>query len=186
MMRVPAWESALSLNRAAITVSKNSARANSFMSTALFNAYKEENDRNRQQQLLAEATPYANKAVEIHPTYYNGHLMKIGIASEKYKMTNNLDQLLSDFKNTISYRPDVPFIKTFLEYVNKVGDKNKLLSFYEDVGVNLLIDQQQKYDWALFYLNLGLQVDPSDPRIRSGLRKAYTAKGQLDRANQYK
>ena len=186
MTRVPVWENALTLNKAAITVSKNSARANSFMSTALFNAYKEEKERSRQIRLLDEATPYAHKAVQLHPSYYNGHLMKVGIASEKYKMNNDLDQLLADFRNTIIYRPDVPFVKTFLEYVNKVGDKNKLLAFYEDVSVNELIDRQQKYDWAIYYLNLALQVDSSDPRIRSGLRKAYTAKGQLDRANQYR
>ena len=62
MTRVPVWENALTLNKAAITVSKNSARANSFMSTALFNAYKEEKDRSRQIRLLDEATPYAHKA----------------------------------------------------------------------------------------------------------------------------
>jgi len=154
--------------------------------TALFNAYKEEKDRNRQLDLLNEATPYANKAVEIHPSYYNGHLMQVGIVSEKYKLNRDLDELLEGFKRTIIYRPDIPFIKTFLEYVNKSEDKNKLLAFYEDVGVRLLIDKQQKYDWAINFLNLGIQVDPNDPRIRSGLRKAYTAKGQLEQANQYR
>ena len=39
--RVPDWENALTLNKSAIKVSKNSARANSFMATALYNDYKE-------------------------------------------------------------------------------------------------------------------------------------------------
>ena len=38
--RIPDWENALTLNRSAIKVSKNSARANSFMATALYNDYK--------------------------------------------------------------------------------------------------------------------------------------------------
>ncbi len=186
MTRVPAWENAVTLNRAAIKVSKNSARANSFMATALFNKYKEETNNDVKMNLLREAEPYARKATEIHPNYYNGHLMRVGIAAELYKYDRNLDNLLSSFKEAIKYRPDVGFIKTYLEYVNKTEDKNKLLSFYEDVSVNVLIDQQQKYGWAITYLNLGMSVDPNDPRIRSGMRKAYTGLGQIENANKFR
>jgi len=186
MSRVPDWESALTLNKAAIKVSKNSARANSFMSTALFNEFKTVSDPTKKMQLLNEAEPYARRAVQIFPSYRNGHLMKVGIAAEKHKLDNDLDALLKQFRSTIEYQPGIPFIKSYLEYVNRIGDKNKLITFYEDVGVRLLIDKQQKYKWALHYLNLAMQVDPNDPRIRSGLRKVYTAMGQLDKVNQYR
>src|SRR5690606_34064443 len=40
--RVPVWENAMTLNRAAIAVSPNSARANTFMTTALYKEYQQE------------------------------------------------------------------------------------------------------------------------------------------------
>ena len=48
--RVPAWKDTFSLNSAAIKVSKNSARANLFMGTAIFNLHLEESDPQRKKQ----------------------------------------------------------------------------------------------------------------------------------------
>lgn len=186
MTRVPVWESELTLNRAAIKVSKNSARANSFMATALFNKYKEESDINKKMQLLQEAEPYAVKAIDIHPMYYNGNLMRVGIAAEKYKYNKSLKGLLDDFLTVVDKRPDVEFIKTYLEYLNPREDKNLLLDFYKSAAGDILINQQRKYDWAIYYLNLALQVDPNDPEIRSLMRKAYIGLGQPEKANKYK
>jgi len=60
-----------------------------------------------------------------------------------------------------------------------------LLQFYKEVGVDILIEQG-KYEWAINYLQLGLQVDPNDPAIRSGLRKAYMGLGKPELANRYR
>jgi len=169
--RLPAWESALTLNREAIKVSKNSARANSFMSTALFNSYLKTTDQNEKIKLLTEAKPYADKAVEVHPTYFNGHKMRVGIASELFKIDRNLDNLLIAFKETLIHRPDIPFIKTFLEYVHRFEDQEKLKAFYKDVCINELMVKQQNYQWAGYYLNLAMQLDASDPQLNKALRK---------------
>lgn len=184
--RVPAWENAMTLNRAAIKVSKNSARANSFMATALFNQFKVETNRDKKIALLNEAEPYAKRATEIHKNYFNGYLMRVGIAAEQYKFDRNLDALLAEFKESMTMRPDIPFVKEYLEYINPIEDKNKLLAFYEDICVNIMIDQQQKYQWAINYLSLAVKVDPNDPRIRSGLRKAYTGLGDLEKAARFR
>ncbi len=184
--RVPAWKSELSLNKAAIKVSKNSARANSFMATALFNEYKKENNTDKKKKLLLQAEPYALKATEIHPNYYNGHLMRTGIAAEKYKYDRNLDNLLSEFTETIKIRPDVEYVKTYLEYLNSRADKNKLIDFYLNASENILIKQQRKYDWAVFILQIGLKVDPNEPRLRRAMRTAYTGLGRPEMANKYR
>ena len=132
LTRVPAWKNELSLNQAAIKVSKNSARANSFMATALFNEYTRTTDKLQQKQLLERALPHARKATEIHSTYYNGYKMQIGVAAEIYKKDRNLDALLRDFKPAMINRPQISFLKKFLEYINGREDKNKLMAFYKD------------------------------------------------------
>jgi hypothetical protein len=95
--RVPVWKDALSLNQAAVAVSSNSARANSFMSTALFEKYKETINPNaykdltpQQKDLLKQTEYYANKAVSIVPDYQNANLMLIGVASEIYKSEKDI------------------------------------------------------------------------------------------------
>ena len=185
-LRVPAWENELALNTAAIKVSKNSARANSFMATALFNKFKTTTDPQEQQRLLDQAGPYAKKSVEIHGVYYNGNLMRIGVASEQHKRNRDTKALLDEFLEVIQYRPDVDFIKTYLEYINPREDKNVMLNFYKKAAGDILINETQKYDWAVFYLQLGMQVDQNDPELRSLMRKAYMGLGKPGQAQQYK
>lgn len=178
MSRVPAWESELTLNQAAIKVSKNSARANSFMATALFNRYKEITDTAEKKRLLAEAEPYALKATKIHPTYYNGYLMRCGIAAENYKYDRNLEKLLAEFKAIMMVRPDVEFIRTYLDYLNSRADSSKLMAFYKDAFIGGLLEQQRNYSWAIQYLKLATSLDPNDPDIKDAIRRAYSGLGQ--------
>ena len=184
--RVPAWESELSLNNTAIKVSKNSARANSFMATALFNEYKKTNDRARQKQLLERALPHARKATQIHPTYYNGYLMQVGVAAELYKQNGNLDALLKDFKPAMIYKPQISFLEEFLNYINDREDRNKMMSFYKDVCITNMIDKRQDYKWSIKYLSMAYKMDPNDPEIRRGLRKAYLGLGNVEYANRFR
>jgi tetratricopeptide (TPR) repeat protein len=183
--RVPVWESELALNSAAIKVSKNSARSNSFMATALFNEYKTTQDNATKLSLLQRAEPYAEKAIEIHPTYYNGNLMKVGIAAELHKMNRQLDPLLNTFLEAGTIRPDIGFLKQYLEYINDREDKNKMLGFYADLA-NGLINQHQRYDWAISYLQMAMQIDPNDPEIRRLIRKAYIGLGRPQEAENYR
>lgn len=184
-LRVPAWESELTLNTAAIKVSKNSARSNSFMATALFNEFKQTTDRTQKKALLDQAQPYAQKSVEIYPNYYNGNLMRAGIAGELHKMDGDLDKLLAEFHAIMMHRPDVGFLTEYLDYIGPRSDQNKILTFYKR-SVNMMMDRQQRYDWSVKFLNSAMKLDQNDPEIRSLMRKAYTGLGQLENANQYR
>ena len=184
--RVPVWESELELNKAAIKVSKNSARANSFMATAYFNRYKESTIRDEQKELLALAEPYARRAVELYPGYLNGNLMVAGIAAENYKMNRDLPKLLDEFKAIMLRRPDVDFLTTYLEYLNDRGnDLDLLSSFYLDAG-NAILSQTNFTTWAAHYLLMGNKIDPQNQAIRAALVQAYSRMGRQDLANQYR
>jgi len=186
--RVPVWESELALNTAAIKVSKNSARANSFMATALFNKYKTNVNNADKKALLEQAKPYADKAVEIHPTYLNGNLMRAGIAAEQYKMGGSAQDLFNTFKQIIRKRPDVNYLTTYMKYLNGSSrvDHNELLQFYYEAADQILLREERNYSWAIHFLQIGLEIAPNDKRIKKGLVDALTALGRPNDAAAYK
>ncbi len=182
--RVPVWENALTLNSAAIKVSKNSARANSFMSTALFEEYKITSDRAKKEELLNQAAPYVIKALSIYPNYYNGNLMRAGIAAEKYKLDRNLENLLAEFFEVSKSRPDVDFLTEYLNYLNDRADINTMNNYYINVG-RTLIAQRKNVTWAVHYLLMGNNLDPNNPDIKSLLVQGYTLTGRPEDAAKF-
>ena len=180
--RIPAWKDPLSLNSAAIKVSQNSARANCFMATALFNKYQATKDRNEKIALLNQAEPYALRSVEIHPNYYNGNSIKAGVTAERYNHDKDLELLLMRFREIISLRPDVPYVATYLEYLHNRVPKNRLVTFYKNTAIDILLNQKKDYRMAIRYLHMGLQLAPNNPDFRRGMRTAYTGLGQPEKA----
>jgi len=183
LFRVPVWENALTLNEAAIKVSVNSARANSFMGTALFNQYKETQDFNQKRALLNQADIYVSKAVNLLPNYGNANLMKAGIAAEKHKMDGNINALLSAFKEVIKVKPSIGFVSEYLEYINLRNNPKIMIAFYLDVS-NTLVNQN-KPTWAIHYLNFAYGLDSSHPQVKQRLASAYTAIGNPQEAQKY-
>lgn len=186
-IRVPDWTNAMTLNKSSLKVSKNSARANSFMSTALFEEYKVTADPQKKIALLTEALPYAKKAIEIIPNYYNANLMAVGIAGELHKLDGDLTKLFSVFEPCITNRPNIQFTTDYLKYINPiVSDRNAMINFYVKVGQNLM--QKNNVDdtkWAIHFMRLGLEVDPENKILNNNIYKCFTTLGDLDQARQY-
>ncbi len=187
-LRIPVWQDAFTLNSAAVKVSKNSARANSFMATAYFNNFQATQDRATKIQYLNEGSVYADQALRIIPGYSNANLMKVGFAAEKYKMgENNLDQLLATFKEVIAVAPQIGYITEYCKYLNGGrADSQKLVDFYYDVGYNVLFKQKRINDWAVHYLTMGNELDPNNANIRSAIYQGYMALGNPTAAEKYK
>ena len=184
--RVPAWESALTLNQSAVKVSVNSARANSFMATALFEEFNVTNGREEKIRLLNEANIYADRALNVFPTYSNGNLMKAGIQAELFKLNGDLDALLQTFTEVAAVQPQIGFLTQFCEYLNGSRDANTLIDFYYNLGYNVLYKRKANYPWAIHYLNFGYSLDSSNPNIRKALFEAYTAAGNPQKAQEYR
>lgn len=183
--RVPVWENALSLNKAAVKVSKNSARSNSFMATALYNKYQESQDREEKKKLIYEAEVYANQAVKILPAYKNANLMKVGVATEVYKYDNDLDKMLNTFKEVIKVRPDIDHIKNYIEYFSNRGYNAKVMRFLHESATQILMPQG-RYDWAVYYLNFAYAMDSKDARILEAMAVCYQASGNPEAAANYR
>ncbi len=182
--RVPVWENAMTLNRAAVTISKQSARANSFMATALFNTYKETSDRSEQQRLLEEAQVYVNKSLDILPDYSNANLMAAGVAAELYKFDNDLNALLESFTKIWTRNPSISYITEYMNYLKggRANDRT-ILDFYARVGEALR--KKGEYKWALHHLTTAHQMDPNYVPVRKVIASTYRSAGDENNARKF-
>ena len=197
-MRVPVWKDALSLNQAAVAISSNSARANSFMATALFDKYKETLMPNavktlteEQRNLLGWTEFYANKSLEIVPDYSNANLMLMGVITERFKSSNDIQSYVKNMKPCIIRRPDTPFIKEFSDYLKgRHEHQDALFNLYLEAGQELTKVRDKRNTWAINYLNYAYEIHPDNKAVNQALATAYglmgnTAESQRfqDRAN---
>lgn len=181
--RIPAWKDEMSLNRAAIKVSTNSARANSYMAYSLYQAGLQTNDQAQRKQLYEEAMPYVNRALEIYPSYSDAVTCKSGLVAGLYQMDGNLDKLLEEFYQLLKAR-HVSFLDQYMIYLNGRGNQTKLIQFYHEAGFQLLAEEQKNYPLALQYLNYGLQIAPNNLQLLQDLATVYLLTGQYNNAIQ--
>lgn len=182
--RIPAWKDEMSLNRAAIQVSTNSARANSYMAYSLYQAGLQTNDQAQRKQLYEEALPYVNRALEIYPSYSDAVTCKGGLVAGLYQMDGNLDKLLDEFYHLLSAR-HVSFLDQYMVYLNGQADRNKLAQFYHRAGFQLLAEEQGNFPLALQYLNYGIQIAPNNVQLLQDIAAVYLATGQYSNAIQF-
>jgi len=176
IVRVPVWKDALSLNRAAVKVSKNSARANCFMGTALFNKYLVSDNDDDKKAYLNEANTYITKSVGLYPKYLNGNIMSAGIAAEAYKFHRNIPQLLEEFEKVIRRRPDTGYIHEYCTYLNGRGSNvTDLTQFYLKIGRDVLANELNNHKFAAKFLGYGHELDPNNRAINQALYLSYTA-----------
>ncbi len=188
-VRVPAWKDALSLNSQAVLVSENSARANCFMATALYELGRDTSDMAERQKAYKEAEFFAQRSLKIYPAYLAANQIESGLAAERYNVSHDLPKLLEEYTNIIRAKPQTEYVRQYLDYLNSRADVTQLTDFYYKVGYEILVKEKAMYPWAVTYLQLGEKIAPNDPRILFGLGKAFyfggdQVKGQdyLDRA----
>jgi tetratricopeptide (TPR) repeat protein len=185
-VRIPVWKDTLSLNTAAVKVSKNSARANCFMGTALFQKAQKIKHPDEKRALVRQAEIYIDKSLSIVPDYLSANQMKSGVLAEYYRIDRDLDKLLAGFAEILERRPGVEYVAQYCEYLNERDvDVRKLLNFYYHVGYEILTLRSRRYDYALKYLSYGYLLDPSDARINFGMGKAYIGFGDPQRSQMH-
>lgn len=182
--RVPAWKDALSLNGSAAMISPESARANCFMSTALYELGKDTTAEEKQ-KIFEEAEFYVDRSLKIYPEYLSANQMKSGFVAERYLVHHNLQQLLDEFTAILKVRPQVEYIQQFMEYLNGREDPVALTDFYYKIGYELLSKEKGLHPLAITYLKMGEKLSPNDPRILYGLGKALYIGGDQVQGTQY-
>jgi hypothetical protein len=184
-VRVPVWKDALSLNEAAVAISSNSARANSFLATALFEKFKVTENIEEKRKLIDRTEKYAQKAVDILPDYLNGNLMVLGVVSERYKFDRDIKKYIEGIRPVILRRPDIGFIKEFSEYL-KGSHNTELFPFYLEVGQELMKFNDMRRNYSIDFLKYAYEIQPANKQVNIALGQAYEINGNAAEAARFK
>lgn len=186
--RVPAWKNKLSLNAAAIKYSANSARANCFMATALFEEFQLEKDEAKKKAMLVDINKYINRSLEIYPDYYSALQMYAGVVGANYVADKNLDNALAGFYKILSRRTTITYVDQFLEYLEKMPDtdKKKIADFYFDLGYKVFYKEKKFYNNAAKYLDKALKYNDLDPKANYAMAIVMSEIGDYAKSDQFK
>jgi len=168
--RVPDWKDAFSLNSAAVKYSPNSARANLYMSTALFkNFYKQETNSQRKTEYLNEIQSYVDKSLLILPTYASALTMQVIVSVERYnKGGGSISQLYEEFKQVIYVKGEDANIYRYLDHLGG-RDVRAITDFCHHIGYETFMQRSRNPQLALKYINIGLKFAPNDPVLLQDL-----------------
>jgi tetratricopeptide (TPR) repeat protein len=194
--RLPDWGSYVSLNSSAVEYYPTSARSTLFMGTALFNEAMAMSDPQQKLKTLKEAEDWIDKSLAVFPTYgnqntrtfkyYNAYKMKAGVASEIYKLERQLQPLLDVFLFVGKDKPHIPYLLEFLTYINRRSpDKARMEDFYHRLAYQELAVKQQKLNFAMNYLEKGLEYMPNSARLLYDKGRIYQMAGQQAEAQRF-
>jgi len=184
--RLPAWKNGFTLNSEAIKVSKNSARANVFMSTAYFEQYKESNDPEEKRRLLDVAQPFVDRALEIHPSYSDGLTMLSGIAAERFRDDGQMEPLLDALFRVGQHRPGHTFFNQYLDYLGGQRHRDvRMEQFYIDLAYKYHLLEIGNVEQALYLLSKAIAQQPNSAKINLATSRALERKGDTQRASEY-
>ena len=139
LVRLPDWKTVESLDRSALKVSPNSARANHFFGILIWGknylTLPANAEPARRKAVLDSLKPYFDKALQILPSYNSANSMKAGVAAEYHKLDNNYPALIKAFEEVNLTGTYEKFILEYLHYVNKrvnnLKDAKLLEAFYK-------------------------------------------------------
>jgi hypothetical protein len=185
--RLPAWKDTLSLNMAAIEVSTQSARANLFAGTALYNEKALKMERGEEKKaVLLEARNYLLKSLAIHPSYQDALSMLGGVAGAIYDIDRQVEPLLEDFSKVLENRPMDPYVYSFLEYLNRsLGPAKVLQDFYFAKGYTFFQTEKYNSNAAMKMIQLGLSVNPNNAELLWSMAQINYRMGNKNEGDRY-
>ena len=184
--RVPDWKNRMTLNLSGASASPNSARANCFLGTAIFEEeYKPSNNNTQKEALIKEVAYFIDRALEIHPNYGSALIMHSGVVVEEYKYDNNLQKLLDEFYSILIRKSNVPFIGEYLAYLSNRADQQQLADFAYKTGYQFFGQTRKDYNNAIKYLNYGLQAAPNNRTLLQSMGNIYDLMGDKQKAATY-
>ena len=174
LLRVPDWKNRMTLNTSAVKYSPNSARANCFMATALYELdYLKETDQARKKLLLADIDYYISRALQIYPRYSSAITVKAGVLAEQHKLDHDLDKLLNGFYKVLYLKKSMSFVDEYLNYISSrisSTDIPTLVSFYLKTAKMLDSRFRDKTE-ALKWINAALKIDPNNQNLQNELAR---------------
>jgi tetratricopeptide (TPR) repeat protein len=139
LRRMPDWKTVEALDRSALKVSYNSARANHFFGILIwgkvYQQLPKDADPARKKAVLDSLKPYFDRALEILPSYNSANSMKAGVAAEYHKLDGDYEKLIKAFEEVNLTGTYEKFVLEYLHYVNprvnNAKDARLLEAFYK-------------------------------------------------------
>ena len=171
--RTPAWKNAYNLNAYAIKVSKNSARANALMATAIYEQQYlklKTSEMEAREALINQAGVYVDRALEIHPLYSSALNLKAGVLAEQYRFNRDHKKLLDGFSTLLKVKSNFSYIDEYLQFLNNKNDSDinfALTNFYYEMGSYFRIRENTRSLSNKFF-RMGLEINPNNPQLKEG------------------
>ncbi len=184
--RVPDWETAFTLNKSAVQSSPNSARAQSFYVTALYQEkYLKIKDEKLQEPYVDTMEYHINKALEINPDYGAALIMKSAVAAARFEQDHQLDKFFHELTYIMEKIPYNTNFRNFLDQYMKrleASNSDKYVPFCHRTGYDFYFKKKNDAKTAKVFLEYGLNRQTEDIRIFKALQEVYTALGETDKA----
>ena len=191
--RVPDWKDPMSLNRAAVRVSENSARSHCFYVTALYKdeymKVKESKDVAVKKPLVDTMEYHINRSLQINPDYGAALIMKGAVAAARFDIDHQLDKFFHEMEyimEKIPYNPNFrEFLDKYMDYLT-AANAEKYMAFCHRVGYDFFFKKKNDLKTAEKFLIYGLNRQYEDIRILDDLSEVYTAMGNPAKAAEMK
>ena len=186
--RVPAWQSAWTLNESAVRNSPGSARAQSFYTTAIYQEkFSVATDPQEKAMWVDTMEYHVQKALEIYPDYGSAWVMRANIALARYYMDKDAPKLYSVLTQCIQRSPYNIMMRGNIEnYVSRLAqsgtDVAALNRFSYQTGYEVYWKIKRDSKSAIQYLEYSIISGQPGAKVLEALAEVYAASGQPDKA----
>ncbi len=184
--RVPEWKDGFTLNKTAIERSPNSARANCFIATAMYeNLYLKESDPEKKREMREEMDKYIKRSLEIYPNYGSALIMKAGMVGEQFLYDHQAEKMFHEFEKILERKTNIPYIDQFMDYLVPRINHDKFTSFCHRMGYEIFFKQKRDFPNAVKYLEYGIKARSIDLRLLGDMIEVYQAQGNQSKVLEY-
>lgn len=188
VIRVPDWETMFALNSSAVRSSPNSARAQSFYTTAIYQEkYAKATDDAERIMWVDTMEFHVKKALEIYPQYGAALVMTANIAIARFKIDHQMDKLFHELTYCLEKAPNHEMLRgnidNYMKYLaTKGGNPNKINAFAYKMGYEEFWLKRKDAKSAIQFLEYSVLTGTLDARALNALAEVYTATGQPQKA----
>jgi protein O-mannosyl-transferase len=184
--RVPEWKDGFTLNKTAIERSPNSARANCFIATAMYEKfYLKESDPEKKRELREQMDKYITRSLEINPNYGSAMTMKAGFIGEQFLYDHQAEKMFHEFEKILERKTNIPYIDEFMVYLVPRINHDKFTSFCHRMGYEIFFKQKRDFPNAVKYLEYGIKARSIDLRLLGDMIEVYQAQGNQAKVQEY-
>ena len=186
--RIPAWENAFALNRSAVIASPNSARAQSFYSTAIYEErYLKAQTNEEKMQWVDTMEVHVKRALEIYPQYGSAWVMYANVAAARFELDKNVSTLLNQWTYALNNAAYVNLLRSnidaYVKYLAKSGSNAPLINeFAYKTGYELYFKKLKDNKSAQQFLEYAVLTQQLEPATRIALAEVYEASGMTNKA----